>query len=449
MALAAKRARRPAGRAGRTLLLAAMVTAALFAPPRPAGADVTLARADQETTFTISPDGIDVTYVTTFNRPAAFIEQMRMDANSDGRYSPDELKAYFDDLARNLVDGLELIINGEPVTLEPTGPPVMAVLDDKSRFQKTYTFKTIENPGDWETRAIIEFHNDNYLDYAGNITVETAPSDQVSIAYDSRWERQGADVRPGDVTDRDVMFRYRKGTGRSLPPAEFTPGRGLGSDEPPSENPPIAQLGAAMGATFVFALAALFCVPWAIIRKFKGRTWRRVMLECWVILAGAVCYGSYSLAPFWDERPIEPPPEWAAKMIFLDLHGNIYDAFAAQTESDIHDTLARGLTGEILDEVYNDVYRSYVARNAGAVKFSVRRVKPISTIILPADAGDGLAAFRVRHRWRIYGTVTHVGHTHARINEYEAVYLVKHRGDEWRIAGAKVMQDKRVKVGQS
>ena len=84
----------------------------------------------------------------------------------------------------------------------------------------------------------------------------------------------------------------------------------------------------------------------------------------------------------------------------------------------------------------------------GDTQFNVRRVKPIATEVLPrTDATD--PAFQVKYRWRVYGTVTHAGHTHARANEYEAVYLVRHTGRAWRIAGSHVRQNKRVTVGQS
>jgi len=441
---------------GPTLLFVAIATAAIAATARPAGAGVTLARANQETTFTISPGGIGVTYVTTFNRPAAFIEQMRMDADADGRVSRNEQEAYFDALARNLVDGLELSINGREVTLEPTGPPELAVLNDKRLFRKTYTFKTIEHADDWENGATVEFHNDNYLDFAGNITVDADPGGEADIAYNSLWERNDADGRMTDVTDRDVVFRYRAGTGEWERPPDFRPGLGVASKGGSRTDGETAGRGDRMTMDLLpIALAVIggvtvfLCLIW-LAAGLLGRAPRKPLIAgVAVILAvGGLAAGLLVLHAYCGEPSSEVPPDLEAAQIFQALHRTIYDAFAARTESEIYDTLARGLTGEILDEIYNDVYRSYVARNAGAVQFSIRRVKPVDTVVLPAD-DVGAAAFRVRYRWRVYGTVTHVGHTHARFNEYEAVYLVRHTGSAWRIAGSKVWQNKRVKVGQS
>jgi len=141
-------------------------------------------------------------------------------------------------------------------------------------------------------------------------------------------------------------------------------------------------------------------------------------------------------------------PDLVARQVFQHLHGRIYAAFDARCENDIYDTLASGLTGPILDDVYNEVYQAMLARDAGLVNFRIRRIKPIETVVLPAEPGDAAGAFRVRYHWRVYGTVTHVGHTHARFNEYEAEYLVRPTAGGWRLAGSKVWQNKRVKIGQ-
>jgi hypothetical protein len=101
----------------------------------------------------------------------------------------------------------------------------------------------------------------------------------------------------------------------------------------------------------------------------------------------------------------------------------------------------------VLEDAYSEVQEALLMRNRGTASFAVRRVKPIETIILPADDIDA-PAFRVRYRWRVYGTVTHFGHTHARVNEYEAVYLVSRQRQTWRISAAEVRQQRRVAIGQ-
>ena len=432
-----------ANRLWRAIAAATVTMAVLPAVAVPATAGVTLARAEQEITFALTPEAIEITYVTTFNRPAAFIEQMRMDADGDGIVSRDEMTRYFADLASNLSAGLDLSIDGTPVALAPTGPPETAVLNDKRSFEKVYRFVVPHRPG-WRDGAVVEFHNDNYLDFGGRVTVEIDPGDAADVDYDSRWARTDEVVNPADASERDVTFRYRGGRGRYERPADFTPGLApAGGDSPPGDSP-VRGFITSIGALVAFGLAAVFCVPWTITRKLSGRPWRRVIIECWVFLAIATCCAAFTVSGASDTAP----PDWAAAQIFQGLHRTIYRAFDAKTESEIYDTLAAGLTGEILDEVYNDVYQAFASQARGGGRFSVRRVKPVATTVLPAD-DVAPAAFRVRYRWRVYGRVTHAGHTHARTNEYEAVYLVRHAGGAWRIAASRVRRNARVTAGQS
>ena len=142
------------------------------------------------------------------------------------------------------------------------------------------------------------------------------------------------------------------------------------------------------------------------------------------------------------------PPEPQAREIFQALHRGIYRAFEAETEGEIYDTLAQSLDGEALQDVYGEVYDALMMRDGGNKRFDIRRVKPISTEVLPAEEGER-PAFRVRCRWRVYGTVTHYGHTHARLNEYEALYRVTYTGRAWRITDSQVQQHERVSIGRT
>ncbi len=140
-------------------------------------------------------------------------------------------------------------------------------------------------------------------------------------------------------------------------------------------------------------------------------------------------------------------PDLEAKQLFHQLHGNIYRAFEVVGESDVYDMLAQGLDGRLLDDVYNEVYEATTARRSQATRFNIRRVKPLETVILPNRSSPD-RSFRVRYRWRVYGVVTHLGHTHARVNEYAAEYLVRHNGLAWRISESKVRQNKRLAMGK-
>jgi hypothetical protein len=57
---------------------------------------------------------------------------------------------------------------------------------------------------------------------------------------------------------------------------------------------------------------------------------------------------------------------------------------------------------------------------------------------------SGSAAFSIQSRWRVYGTVYHWGHVHARTNEYQARYTIAQREDRWKIIGMQTLGQRRI-----
>jgi hypothetical protein len=52
--------------------------------------------------------------------------------------------------------------------------------------------------------------------------------------------------------------------------------------------------------------------------------------------------------------------------------------------------------------------------------------------------------FGVKARWQVHGQITHAGHTHVRVNEYQAEYTVTLTEAGWRIATVEVTAQKRL-----
>jgi hypothetical protein len=166
-----------------------------------------------------------------------------------------------------------------------------------------------------------------------------------------------------------------------------------------------------------------------------------------VVSAGLVGWWRMGLSQP-DAPTVAVPSDVEAGQIFQRLHRGIYRALEARSEREIYDVLAGSLEeGEMLEKVYFEIYAALDRRYRGNNAFAVRRIKPLSTDVLPADDVPE-PAFRVRYRWLAYGTVTHRGHTHARFNEYDVLYLVKHNGRAWRIADSQVQQHVRVGLGR-
>jgi len=433
------------------ILLTTLLNGAVLAPApnAPAHSGPAGVAVKQETVISLGPDTIAVEYVTELNRAGAFLETLRMDTNGDGRLAPEEQKRYFGELKKALPAALELRINDKEVPLEQIGEVKLSM-----PFRKLYRYEA-PAPAGWIDGATIEFHNDNYLDFPGEITLYIDPANIADVTYNSLWDEQASAARsialapglPPVAQERDVVFRYRRGSGNVDPPEGWTPAGAVGDRSGATEE--TARNGQAVTAAVMLGGAALLAGAIVILGRARRVGTGQLALTAGVVMVAATgAIGlNYASLPAWTS-PAGRPDDVQAAQIFRDLHGGIYRAFDARTESGVYDTLARSLTGEILDDVYNEVYEAMRMRTGGSTKFQVRRVKPISTQILPADDVDA-SAFRVRYRWRVYGTVTHYTHTHARFNEYEALYLVTRHGGAWRIAGSEVRQHRRLRIGQT
>jgi len=172
----------------------------------------------------------------------------------------------------------------------------------------------------------------------------------------------------------------------------------------------------------------------------------------WRAGAAVACFGLAALLwnvrlDFEDVRAAEItiPSEEQAKLIFATLHGNIYGAFEATDEDEIYDLLAVSVDAGLLDELYADIYESLVMRDQGGAVCRVREVEKLGGHVesLPTEPVE-VPEFKVRWRWRVYSTVTHWGHTHGRLNRYEAIYTVRHDGRSWKIAAVQVLKHERV-----
>ena len=179
---------------------------------------------------------------------------------------------------------------------------------------------------------------------------------------------------------------------------------------------------------------------------------RRRARPLWRASGAVACLGLAVV--LWDARiqvedPRKPeiaiPSEAQATEIFATLHGNIYGAFEATDEDEIYDLLAVSVDAGLLDELYADIYESLVMRDQGGAVCRVREVEKLGGHVesLPNEESE-IPEFKVRWRWRVYSTVTHWGHTHGRLNRYEAIYTVRHDGQSWKIAAVQVLKHERV-----
>lgn len=140
------------------------------------------------------------------------------------------------------------------------------------------------------------------------------------------------------------------------------------------------------------------------------------------------------------------PTEDEALAIFEPLHENIYRAFDYTDESDVYDALAQSVDGDLLRDLYDEVYRSLVMQEEGG---AVSRVETVRHLELDVESvgkvGDEQRpGFSVDALWQVDGAVYHWGHAHTRTNEYRARYTVHAADGGWRIAASQVLEQRRV-----
>ena len=166
-----------------------------------------------------------------------------------------------------------------------------------------------------------------------------------------------------------------------------------------------------------------------------------------VLLVGIVGrdVGRMEMKQFW-RGGVELPAEPQAKEIFAVLHRNVYRAFDYDTEDAIYDALAQSVSGELLDEIYNDVYQSLVLQDQGGAICKIENVEMLESKMMASDpdAENGGVEFRVSCRWVVKGLVEHWEHAHRRVNQYGAVYTLRPFGDSWRIHDVEMNEQERI-----
>lgn len=213
----------------------------------------------------------------------------------------------------------------------------------------------------------------------------------------------------------------------------------------------------------------------------SGGEWRVPVPSIVIVLVGVVCGGitlsrskpravglmaftlvaAYVCLPYGN-RVIEHRPSLAlnddeAIAVFESLHRNIYRAFDYTDEGAVYDALAQSVDGPMLETIYNDVYQSLIMREEEDALSKVVRVEMgHSEIVSEAWIGperrrvaaEEPGAFVVDAQWQVDGLVTHYGHSHARTNAFEAVYVVAPRPDGWRIVESQIIDQRRIDDGQ-
>ena len=201
------------------------------------------------------------------------------------------------------------------------------------------------------------------------------------------------------------------------------------SDEAPIPELPILSIA-------LLALAAGGTVA-AVRGGLAGRPWLAVTIAG----LGVCAWLTTDLVRVPMRQP-KLPSEEEALAVFSPLHANIYKAFDFGDESDIYDALALSVDGELLERLYTQIYTSLILQDEGGAVSQVQSVTPIQATVesIGLVAPDDTAGFTVNATWQVEGAVFHWGHSHTRVNEYQARYSVARTERGWRIVDNEILQ---------
>jgi hypothetical protein len=158
----------------------------------------------------------------------------------------------------------------------------------------------------------------------------------------------------------------------------------------------------------------------------------------WVLLL--LLIGGSAFALPWDPRENPVITKTQARVVFETLLDNVYRAFEAITEDESYDLLAYSLEPELTQKLYLEIRQGLEMREQGGAIAEVGNIERRGGAI----EFTGAREFTVRWRWRVFAHITHWGHTHSRINEYLANFLVRADAKSWRIADYEVLDLQRI-----
>ncbi len=155
-------------------------------------------------------------------------------------------------------------------------------------------------------------------------------------------------------------------------------------------------------------------------------------------LGALVCAGASSCGT-------EPPvlADDAAVAIFEEVHEKIYEVYGLDLDRDaIYDLLRGSFDGEALLAEYVEHYTTLRRMERDDTRVTILRVDYGDNQVLD-HADDGIV---IEADWHVGGVVYHQGHSHTRINRYQAIYTLAERDEGYRIVDTKMKNMERVQL---
>lgn len=130
-----------------------------------------------------------------------------------------------------------------------------------------------------------------------------------------------------------------------------------------------------------------------------------------------------------------------AQKIVSPLLRNVYRAFDHHAESEVYDVLARSVDGELLRRLYLETIQALTLDGREGTRVTIAEFSATVDKVLPNPKGPG---FMADCNWMARGIVGHWGHSHPRVNIYNARITVTPMKEEWKLTGLEVQEVRRL-----
>lgn len=130
-----------------------------------------------------------------------------------------------------------------------------------------------------------------------------------------------------------------------------------------------------------------------------------------------------------------------AQRIVSPLLRNVYRAFDHRSESDVYDVLERSVEGELLRRLYLETIQALTLEGREGTRVNITEFQVTVDKVAPNPAGEG---FMADCNWMARGLVGHWGHSHSRLNIYNARLTLVPVQDEWKLTGLDVQEVRRL-----
>ncbi len=163
-------------------------------------------------------------------------------------------------------------------------------------------------------------------------------------------------------------------------------------------------------------------------------------LAVW-LLGGVLMSQLLKLPIYLDSAAKEVTQVAEAQKIVSPLLRNVYRAFDHHSESDVYDVLARSVDGELLRKLYLETIQALTLDGREGTRVTIAEFSATVDKVTPNPKGPG---FLADCNWMARGIVGHWGHSHPRVNIYNARLTITPVKDEWKLTGLEVQEVRRL-----